>query len=83
MSVSGTAYEFANSAMAERVWKTFDKSFWSDANDARIRVIRVTPDQGEYWEGSGLIASVVSMLTAGAKHERPKLGESEKVAMGG
>ena len=80
-SVTGTAQVFADSAMVARVWKTFDKAFWTDATDARIRVIRVTPDRGEYWEGAGLIASVVSMLTAGAKHERPKLGESEKVEM--
>ena len=81
VSVTGMAEVFANSAMAERVWLTADKAFWPDANDARIRVIRVTPDQGEYWEGAGMIASVVSMIAAGAKGERPKLGDSEKVAM--
>ena len=81
VSLSGTAHVFADSALVARLWKPFDKAIWSDANDPVIRVIRVTPDRGEYWEGAGLIASVVSMLTAGAKHERPKLGDSEKVAM--
>ncbi len=81
VSVTGTAEVFANSAMAERVWKTADKAFWKDHYDPRIRVIRVTPEQGEYWEGAGLIASVVSMITAGAKGERPNFGECEKVAM--
>lgn len=81
VSVSGTAEVFANSAMAERVWNVGDKAFWKDHYDPRIRVIRVIPEQGEYWEGAGLIASVASMLKAGAKGERPKLGESEKVAM--
>ena len=81
VSVTGTAEVFANSAMAERVWRTADKAFWKDAGDPRIRVIRVTPEQGEYWEGSGLVASAVSMLIAGAKGKRPNLGESAKVAM--
>ena len=72
VSVTGTAEVFANSALAERVWRTADKAFWKDAYDPRIRVIRVTPDQGEYWEGSGMVLSVVSMLIAGAKGSRPE-----------
>jgi general stress protein 26 len=82
VSVTGTAEVFTNAALAERVWKPFDRAFWNDADDPRIRVIRVTPEQGEYWEGSGLIAGVVSMLTAGVRQERPKLADSEKVSMG-
>jgi general stress protein 26 len=81
VSVTGTAEVFANTAMAARVWRTVDKAFWKDANDPHIRVIRVTPEQGEYWEGSGLVASAVSMLIAGAKGKRPNLGEGAKVAM--
>ena len=72
---------FANAAMAERVWRTVDKAFWKDADDPRIRVIRVTPEQGEYWEGSGMVLSVVSMLIASAKGSRPSLGDGAKVAM--
>jgi len=81
VSVTGTAEVFANSAMAERVWRVADKAFFKGADDPRIRVIRVTPDQGEYWEGSGLVASAVSMLIASAKGKRPNLGEGAKVAM--
>ncbi len=81
VSLTGTAEVFSNSAMAERVWQTADKAFWKDANDPRIRVIRVTPDQGQFWEGAGLVASAVSMLMASAKGRRPDLGESAKVAM--
>jgi general stress protein 26 len=81
VSVTGTAEVYANSAMAERVWSAADKAFWKDHYDPRIRVIRVTPDQGQFWEGAGLIASVVSMITASAKSERPNFGECERVTM--
>ena len=81
VSVTGTAEIFANAELADRVWSPIDKAFWKDANDPRIRVIRVTPDRGEYWEGAGVVASVVSMLVAGAKGRRPSLGEGAKVAM--
>ena len=59
-----------------------DEAFWKDAHDPRIRVIRVTPEKGQYWEGAGLVAGVASMLIAGAKGARPKLGENAKVEMG-
>jgi general stress protein 26 len=81
VSVTGTAEVFAGSQLAERIWRTTDKAFWNDANDPRIRVIRVTPEQGEYWEGTGFVASVVSMLVAGANGGRPQLGEGAKVEM--
>ena len=72
---------FADVGLAERLWRTADKTYFSDYTDPRLRVIRVTPARAEYWEGSGLLATVVSLLSAGAKGERPKLGENEKVAM--
>ena len=81
VSLTGSAEVFTDPAMAERVWQTTDKAFWKDANDPRIRVIRVTPDQGQFWEGAGFIATAVSMLIASAKGRRPDLGEGAKVAM--
>jgi general stress protein 26 len=81
VSVTGAAEAFSDAELAERVWLAVDKAFWKDASDPRIRVIRVTPDQGEYWEGAGMIAGVVKMIAAGASGGRPELGENKKVAM--
>ena len=81
VSLTGVAEVFADVGLAERLWRTADKTYFSDYTDPRLRVIRVTPARAEYWEGSGLLATVVSLLSAGAKGERPKLGENEKVAM--
>ncbi len=81
VSVVGVAEVLADVGLAERLWRTADKAYFSDYTDPRLRVIRVTPSRGEFWEGSGVLATVVSLLTAGARHERPKLGENMKVAM--
>jgi general stress protein 26 len=81
VSVSGAAEVFADPELAQRVWSAGDKAFFKDSNDPKIRIIRVTPDQGEYWEGVGRIAKVVKMIAASAKGGRPDLGKNRKVAM--
>jgi general stress protein 26 len=81
VSVTGTAEVRVDPDIAARVWSSADKALWKDAQDQRIRVIRVTPDRGEYWEGPGLVACVVEMVAAMASGSRPKLQPSQKVSM--
>jgi general stress protein 26 len=81
VSLAGVAEVFADVGLAERLWRAADKAYFSDYTDPKLRIIRVTPSKAEFWEGSGLLTTVVNLLSAGAKHERPKLGEHEKVAM--
>lgn len=81
VSVTGTAEVLADQALAESLWKTADKAFWDSSRDPRIRIIRVSPERGEFWEGAGAISTFVAVLAAGAKGERPKLGDSKKVDM--
>jgi general stress protein 26 len=81
VSVTGLAQVIDAPEIAARVWSTADKAFWRDARDPRLRVVRVTPERGEFWEGPGFVASCVEMIVAAAKGERPKLAPSEKVAM--
>ena len=81
VSVSGSAKVFADAEFAERLWSSADKAFWKDARDPKIRIVRVTPDQGEYWEGPGMLVTMVKMLAASAGGKRPDLGENRKVAM--
>jgi general stress protein 26 len=81
VSVTGTAEVRADPEIVARVWSAADKAFWSDAQDQRIRVIRVTPDRGEYWEGPGFVACVSKMVAAVATGSRPKFEPSQKVSM--
>lgn len=81
VSVSGTAEVIANTELAERLWRTADMAYFTNSNDPKLRIIRVTPEKGEYWEGSGMLSTLASLVKAGAKGERPKLGANAKVAM--
>lgn len=81
VSVMGTAEICADAEVAEQIWTEADEAFWKDAHDPRIRVIRVTPEHGEYWEEPGFLANVVSIMRPGAKNETRIAGDHEKVAM--
>lgn len=81
VSVTGTAEVISDAELVERIWSPSDKAYFKDAHDPNIRIIRVTPDQGEYWEGSGMVVKTVKMIAAAATGGRPDLGENKKVAM--
>jgi general stress protein 26 len=81
VSVTGTAEVRADPEIVARIWSAADKAFWTDAHDQRIRVIRVTPDRGEYWEGPGFVACAAKMVAAVATGSRPKFEPSQKVSM--
>ena len=81
VSVAGAAEVISDPALAERIWSPADKAYFKGPNDPAIRVIRVTPDQGEFWDGPGTVVSTVKMIAAAATGSRPHLGENRKVAM--
>ena len=53
MSISGHAEMIDDRERVKKYWSVYDKAFWADKNDPRIRVLRVTPESAEFWEGSG------------------------------
>jgi len=81
VSVSGTAEVLADAEIAARIWSPADKAYFKDASDPNIRILRVTPDQGEYWAGAGMVVSTVKMIAAAATGHRPDFGDNRKVAM--
>ena len=45
----------------------------------RIRILRVTPESAEFWEGAGAIVTAVKLIAASVSGERMNLGKNEKV----
>jgi general stress protein 26 len=59
----------------------FAKAWWDSADDPNIRVLKVTPEDAQYWDSPGTTVSTIKMLAAAATGTRPNLGDNRKVAM--
>jgi general stress protein 26 len=79
VSISGHAEMIDDRERVKKFWSVYDKAFWPDKNDPRIRVLRVTPESAEYWEGAGKIVTAVKLASAIVSGERMNLGENEKI----
>jgi hypothetical protein len=44
-------------------------------------VLKITPDDAEFWDSPGTIISYVKMATAAVTGTRPDIGENRKVSM--
>lgn len=79
LSVTGRAEILNDRDKIKRFWSVFDKVFWSDADDPAIRLLKVQPEQAEYWERAGIVATAVKMIAAKVAGGTPDLGSNEKV----
>ncbi len=79
VSITGYAEIIDDRDRVEEIWSIYDKAFWPDKNDPRIRILRVTPESAEFWEGVGAVVSAVKLVAAIASGERMNIGENEKV----
>jgi general stress protein 26 len=79
VSITGRAEIIDDRERVEKIWSIYDKAFWPDKNDPRIRILRVTPESAEFWEGAGTVVTAVKLVAAMASGERMNIGENEKV----
>ncbi|MCP9630533.1 pyridoxamine 5'-phosphate oxidase family protein [Rhodopseudomonas palustris] len=81
VSVSGYAAISNDRAKIKELFGTAAKAWWDNPEDPNIRVLKVTPEEAEYWDSPGTIVSYVKMAVAAATGGRPDLGENRKVAI--
>jgi general stress protein 26 len=79
VSVSGHASFSDNRDKIREIWSVYDKAFWKDAEDRRVRLMTFRPDGAEFWEQAGAVPTIIKMLAATVSGERPSLGENKKV----
>jgi general stress protein 26 len=79
VSITGHAEMIDDRERVKRYWSLYDKAFWPNPDDPRIRVLRVTPESAEFWQGSGAIVTAVKLAAAIASGERINLGGNEKI----
>jgi general stress protein 26 len=83
LSITGRGEILNDRDKIKRVWSVFDTAFWRDADDPAIRLLKIVPEQAEYWERAGVLATTIKMIAAQTVGGRPNLGANEKVDLGG
>ncbi len=79
LTVSGRAQVLNDRALINELWDTAAEAWWSGPDDPVVRVIAVTPEQAEFWEGPHGIAATFAMVLAAATAGPPVLGDQRKV----
>ncbi|MBB5045430.1 general stress protein 26 [Rhodopseudomonas rhenobacensis] len=81
VSVVGSAVVSNDRAKIRELFTTSAKAWWDSAEDPNIRVLKVTPQEAEYWDSPGTLVSYVKMAVAAVTGGRPDLGDNRKVAI--
>jgi general stress protein 26 len=81
VSVVGTATVSNDRAKIKELFSTPAKAWWSSADDPNIRLLKITPDEAEFWDSPGTAISYVKMAAAAVTGTRPDLGDNRKVAL--
>jgi len=81
VSVTGTAVVSNDRAKIKQLFTTTAKAWWDSAEDPNIRVLKITPDDAEFWDSPGSVIAYVKMAAAAMTGTRPEIGDNKKVAM--
>ena len=79
--VTGSAALSDDRSKIKELFSTAAKAWWNSADDPNIRVLKVTPDEAEFWDTPGSVISYVKMAAAAVTGRRPAIGENRKVAI--
>ena len=81
ISVTGSATVSNDRAKVKELFSTAAKAWWDSADDPNIRVLKVIPDDAEFWDTPGSVISYAKMAVAAATGTRPNIGDNRKVSM--
>jgi general stress protein 26 len=81
LSITGTAETVRDPDKAEEFWSTEAQAWWPRGpRDPAVRLLRVEPEQAEYWDTRGNSITVALRLMAARMTGRPPdLGTNRKV----
>jgi general stress protein 26 len=81
VSVSGKAVVLNDRTKISELFATPVRAFWDNADDPNIRLLKITPDEAEFWDSPGTLVTYVRMAAAAVTGTRPAVGDKRKVAM--
>ncbi len=82
IAVAGRATISQDKAKIRDLWNPAAQAWWEGPDDSAIRVLRVTPNDAQFWDGPNALMSTAAMLGAAVTGQRPSdLGDNRKVDM--
>jgi general stress protein 26 len=81
VSITGKAVVSNDRTKIKELFSTPAKAWWNSADDPNIRILKITPDDAEFWDSPGAVISYVKMAAAAVTGNRPDLGDNRKVAL--
>jgi len=81
VSLTGVATVSNDRTKIKELFSTPAKAWWESADDPNIRVLKITPDDAEFWDSPGGVISYVKMAAAAATGTRPEIGTNRKVSL--
>ena len=78
VSLTGTAAISNDRAKIKQLFSTPAKAWWDSAEDPNIRVLKITPDDAEFWDTPGSVISYVKMAAA-ARGECDRAARTRKL----
>jgi len=81
VSLTGTATVSNDRGKIRDLFSTTAKAWWDSAEDPNIRVLKVTPEDAEFWDSPGTVISYVKMAAAAISGSRPDIGDNRKVSL--
>jgi general stress protein 26 len=79
--IAGEAEVSNDRQKIHQLWEAFDKAWWDSAHDPKIRLLKVTPEDGEVWDSPNMLVSAAKMLAAAATGAKPDMGETGKARL--
>jgi general stress protein 26 len=81
VAIAGTAVMSHDRAMIEELWSPFAKAWWDSPDDPDIRVLTVTPERAELWDGPNRMLAAAVMLATAMTGRNADMGEHGSVRM--
>lgn len=81
VSLTGTASVANDRAKIKDLFSTAARAWWASSDDPNIRVLKITPDDAEFWDSPGAVISYVKMAAAAISGNRPEIGDNRKVSL--
>mgnify|MGYP001069756558 CR=1 FL=1 len=81
VAISGHASLSNDRARIADLWSPFARAWWDSADDPDIRLLTVTPERAELWDGPNVVVAAAVMLTSAITSGKPAMGEHGSVRM--